>query len=254
MKWPAVLFALLLATACRERARPDEDLLRKARSASNAVRETVTAANLPDVSARCERGDAEACMQIGVVNAEGSLAPLIPQDDVRAFEMGTRACSLGSALGCANLGTLYKLGRGTAKDVPKARALFEKACDASSLLGCVLLGNLYRTGEGVPLDVARARKLYEDACSAGSPVGCNNLGSLLEKGDSSAEALQASAAAYRRGCEGGEAVSCYNLGAIYVKGVGVPEDRPRGLALLDLGCEMGHRRACEFAKLVAEKR
>jgi TPR repeat protein len=47
-----------------------------------------------------------------------------------------KACELGNAGGCNNLGVLYIDGLGVNQDYIKAAELFKKACDMGLELGC----------------------------------------------------------------------------------------------------------------------
>jgi hypothetical protein len=76
------------------------------------------------------------------VNANLGLAERIAQtsapatdDQARVFTY-TNQCNNGSMQGCANLGTMYLMGWGAAKDSSLAVSLFRKACDGGEKDGC----------------------------------------------------------------------------------------------------------------------
>ena len=74
----------------------------------------------------------------------------------------------GVPLGCSNLGFMYEIGRGVAKDESRAVQLYQKGCDRGDGLGCSVLGNMYADdGRGVPKDDNRAMQLNEKACAGG---------------------------------------------------------------------------------------
>jgi hypothetical protein len=65
-----------------------------------------------------------------------------------AVKLFSKACDMGSAVGCNNLGVMYYEGQGVRQDSFKAVELFTKACDMKSGLGCDILGSMYYHGEG----------------------------------------------------------------------------------------------------------
>jgi TPR repeat protein len=60
----------------------------------------------------------------------------VAQYKVKAAQLFQRACDLGNAAGCNNLGVLYDKGIGVAQDKVKAAQLFRKACDGGIAQGC----------------------------------------------------------------------------------------------------------------------
>lgn len=120
----------------------------------------------------CDLGNASGCNNLGLA-FESGLG--VPQDYQRAFELFERACGGGFAEGCNNQGALYEHGQGVALNLGDAQRLYAQACNHGAALGCSNLGVLYAEGRGVEADPAQAMQLFSDACSAGSSVGCNNL-------------------------------------------------------------------------------
>lgn len=120
----------------------------------------------------CDLGHAPACNNLGLAY-EGARG--VPQDHERAMAAFERACSNGFAEGCSNQGTLYEHGRGVAVNLGDAQRLYHLACRRGSALGCSNLGVLYAQGRGVNVDEAFAARLFAGACTAGSEVGCTNL-------------------------------------------------------------------------------
>jgi len=107
-------------------------------------------------------------------------------DESDAHELFDRACRLGDAVGCLQLGWWYEHAEPKTRDMKRAGALYLQACDAGEPTGCSNLGWMY--DEGL-LDGEKrpqvAMTLYDRACSEGSPAGCNNLaGHLLDDGNS----------------------------------------------------------------------
>jgi len=57
----------------------------------------------------------------------------------------TESCQAGSAESCNNLGAMYEVGEGVARDEARARELYSQACEAKARAACV---NLERLGDG----------------------------------------------------------------------------------------------------------
>ena len=125
----------------------------------------VGSAESTGLEARCDRGDAVACNDLGVGLLRGELGT---PDGRSAFRLFVRACDGGSADGCSNLGALYERGVGAPADVDAALALYERACIDGNALGCSNLGALYATGRGTERDREAAQHLFELACETGS--------------------------------------------------------------------------------------
>jgi len=120
----------------------------------------------------CDLGDAVQCNDLGVISLHGHGVPADPSVALRAFE---RSCAYGSPDGCSNLGALYENGVGVATNLMEAARLYERACANGGALGCSNLGALYARGRGVARDLAEARRLFTLACQNDSAAGCNNL-------------------------------------------------------------------------------
>ncbi|MEO8703941.1 MAG: tetratricopeptide repeat protein [Kofleriaceae bacterium] len=86
-----------------------------------------------------------------------------------------QACEARPAL-CKNLGVVFADGlAGTKQDLVRARTLYTKACDAGSAMGCNNLGSMWRHGDGGAKDPVKAKALFKQACDAGEKLGCTNL-------------------------------------------------------------------------------
>lgn len=70
------------------------------------------------------------------------------------------------------LGARLGLGQGVAKDLAAANRLFRKACDLGHAEACSNLGLSYENGWGVDEDLARAAAFYEQACTGQNASAC----------------------------------------------------------------------------------
>jgi hypothetical protein len=159
---------------------------------------------LADQQARCDSGDSYACYTLAGHYEHGSDGAKLDLDKAIAlyqkacaakqlstcFHLGMllddrkdgpgaldafrRACDLGSAAGCNNVGVAYFTGAGIPKDVDQGIAFYQKACDGKEGLACNNLGNIYKEGKAVKKDKARAKALFKAGCDAGNRSACTN--------------------------------------------------------------------------------
>ena len=141
---------------------------------------------VPDLRAGCEIGDARAC-SVAAMRIDDKFHP----HDF--FELAVRACDLGDADGCTNVGYAYENGEGAPKDMSRALASYTLACDRGNLLGCANAGVALE--HATPPDPARAAALFDRACPADTA-----------KRDT--EVCGNAAAFYRRRCDTGDAAAC----------------------------------------------
>jgi TPR repeat protein len=127
------------------------------------------------LSAECNGGNAEKCLDLGLRYADRTKARFDPYLAVPPL---TKACEGGLAVGCHSLGILYAAGwghRGVPQNFGRAAELFERACEGGDNEGCLALGRRYLNGEGVPQDERRAAELFEKVCKGGYAKGCDSL-------------------------------------------------------------------------------
>jgi TPR repeat protein len=95
--------------------------------------------------------------------------------------MYRKGCDLGNALGCMNLGSRYREGRGVPHDLALADRYLDKACRLDHADACHSQGQLVLARGGVAA-TAEARHLFQQACTLGSGWGCRaarDLGSTM---------------------------------------------------------------------------
>jgi TPR repeat protein len=202
--------------------------------------------------ARCARGFAVACRDLGRAHLTGER----PRDDRLAAAYATKACEIGEASGCADLGVLAATGRGLPQDDTRAAALERRACDAGSALGCSNLAVLAVEG-AVPMPPrpdepleggGRPIRLLRTACDAGVPEGCLNLGTVLAAGQLANGDPAGAARAFAKACGEGLALACHRLGLLAMR---QPEAAPGAdqAALQAQACRAAIAPACDLAKL-----
>lgn len=159
---------------------------------------------------KCDFGDFEACNDLGA-NYE------FLKDYNNAFKSYVKSCDGGIERSCANLGMLYELGLGVAKNPKKAIEIYTMSCNKSGVISCYYLANAYRKGEIVKQDYKAAMNAYVNACK-------------LE-----------------------DVPSCANIGSMYEAGLGVPKDEMRAYNIYRVACFRGFDKACPHMKRLAIK-
>ncbi len=180
---------------------------------------------------------AQACADLGFVlemdTGNGS-------DHEGAGRLFHRACSLGLASGCRNLGTKFLFGEIGATGNPPAPnhklavLYFRKACDLDAS-ECTWLGGSYESGEGVGKDLAEALRLHHKSCAAKDGYGCFNAAEAMGKlGKSTpAQILQI----YSLGCDYDDVRACAAASRRYEKGLGAKADPAKAEALRQKACQ-----------------
>ncbi|HTL32440.1 MAG TPA: tetratricopeptide repeat protein [Kofleriaceae bacterium] len=146
--------------------------------------------------------DGDGCIEIAMI------AINVKKDDALAVSMFEKACGLGAALGCSNLGIMYRDGQGVKKDIAKSRELLEKGCEGGSSRGCTVLGAMYSDGVGVKADAKKARELWEKGCAGKMKESCYDLATARLKGKGGPKDKAGAKEAYQAACDLGDDDGC----------------------------------------------
>lgn len=174
------------------------------------------------------------------------------------YELGSdllhQGCDLGDPFSCAQLGTLYRDGKGIAKDNDTAMGLFVRSCDLaqekpdnvkkleSNLgLGCYYAGqmihsNLAKNPNASELDKSDGFRYFDVACSLNSPEACLDLATYYAQLKQGEKAVHYS----KKACLAGHADVCFQ-NALQLHTAG---DDQNANYFLDIGCQMGNGDAC----------
>lgn len=116
----------------------------------------------------CDRGDASACLDAGVLYDHSFAALPQGSDPGKALAFYRKACALKSAKGCFAVGESYFVGWGkdekTSKRAADKAEAYRKACELGHAPGCRRLAEMYGSGTGVAKDKAKAAGLRVKAC------------------------------------------------------------------------------------------
>jgi Zn-finger nucleic acid-binding protein len=161
----ALLGALLGASERRDAHSPDEP--------SGAGLES----RLFDLERGCENAHGPSCAALYRHYREGSDAA-DPSSEIR---VARRLCELGVIKECRRAADRFRSGKGAAKRIDVAVALYEDACDHGNAGACAWAGYAYGRGEGVLEDRVRALTFYRRACAGGHRPSCDFLRRVDER-------------------------------------------------------------------------
>lgn len=153
---------------------------------------------------RCDKGDAQACLQLGRAEDEGTLRA--GRDVAKAVKHLRLACDKGVDEACAYAAMLYKKG-----DVEggkeAARAVLGTGCDRGGAVSCRELG--------LDLWYAKKRKQavapLQTACDKLDAVACASVAQVYLSGRGAKRDFAKARVALDRGCKGGQAQACKQL-------------------------------------------
>jgi hypothetical protein len=168
------------------------------------------------------------------------------------LEAHRKAAEAGDAAGMNNLGVMYAIGKGVAKNDAEALRWFRKAVEGGQ--GMTNLGNMYSAGRGVAKDDVEAAHLYRKAAETGDPGGMNNFGNMLAAGrglkKDDAEAVRW----YRRAADAGDVHGMANVGLMYENGRGVPRNEAEALRWYRRAVDAGNDNAIDWLKRLQRSR
>jgi hypothetical protein len=184
---------------------------------------------------------AERSCKLNVRAACGNAGGLFIQlgDEARALASLRRGCDADDLASCNNLGSFY-LTKGDAQSYQRAAELFTKLCARSNEPSCANLAQLLVLGRGVAKDVPRARTLAERTCREKINVGCNTYGMILVE----ASEAKPAAEAFQQGCDLDAPAACDNLAQMYRDGTGIAADKEQAVKYFRRACDAGWAHSC----------
>jgi hypothetical protein len=154
----------------------------------------------------------------------GSLTAAQPNQPAKALAQLQAACDKGDGQACYDLGTRYEQGDGVAKNADRAVTLYERSCEIGYAGNCWYLGTIYEDGGFglVAPNVSRAAALYRKGCDRGDGNACFSLGLLYKAGKGVPRNPAAAAAFIRKGCVDLASGVCEDSGglAVHMTGLG----------------------------------
>lgn len=134
--------------------------------------------------------------------------------NVQALALYRRAVEAGSVDAVVDVGMMYELGLGTARDPAVALRSYRTAAQAGSARGMLAVGQSYEKGVGVRRNYAQARDWYLRAAKAGSAEAMNSIGALYDRGLGIRRSRSRAIRWYVRAAEAGSPLARANLAAL----------------------------------------
>lgn len=181
---------------------------------------TAATESLPDIAGKYSAflsGDAKAAYALGEI-------ALAPQQKAELLEAAAKG---GYADAQYELGNIYKLGDGFARDQSKAVTWWREAAAQGHALACMKIADAYRFGKGVPRNETEARFWLTKAADAGNIEARQ----ILYK-ESERDAVTASAKAGNRDAQ-------VRLANIYRYGLDAPKNLHKAARLYALAASAG---------------
>jgi len=137
---------------------------------------------VPVLQHAASAGSAEGAHRLALLYAQG--VDGIAHDDARALELFEKAAATGHVRAEINAGMLYFYGRGTTKDLVKARAWLEKAAATNDPYALYALGRaMDETQDAALADPVRSADLYKRAALQGHTLAALRYGLALAEGN-----------------------------------------------------------------------
>lgn len=192
----------------------------------------------------CALRNADACVHLGVLTED--------DEPIRRAAF-SRACELGSVLGCGRLAN-HRVAHDPPSVQPEAVAPLRRACAEGDALCCYQLGVIQRDGVGGPdgpKDLTEAERCFERSCAGDMPDGCINLGQLRTQRATTEAERVAALTHTERACALGDAQACGIVGYERMRGTTVPRDLAQGERMMVRACELGWGPSClDIARFV----
>lgn len=120
-----------------------------------------------ELETKCEDGDMDSCY--GVAKAYE------PLNTERSIMLHMRACNLGEARSCWQLGKIYREGINIPRDFQYSFEYYKLSCEKGLGEGCFEIGKVYYYGIAIARSLNKAMKYYEIACGYGHFRSCSNV-------------------------------------------------------------------------------
>ncbi len=197
-------------------------------------------------TAKCEKGDVEACTRLGHMYYNRWDWGLEKESDrPKARVFFKKACDLGDMLACHQLAGMHAGGRGGRQDHPMAHRLHEKACSGGIAESCADKAWLHAYASERK-DLGSARKYYEKACAMGHEASCFQAGKFMYDGKGGSKDLATAKKLFKKACDYGYSGGCVGLAASYLSGWGGNIDKRRAAKLLKKACDDKNPEGCHI--------
>ncbi len=147
----------------------------------------------------------------------------------KAFAYCLKAAHEKHPLSMFRLGYMYDIGKGTKKDITKAKHWYELAAQDDIPAAIYNLGYMYQHGEGVNVDLNKARALYLRSADLGLLPAMYRLAQMLIKGEGGSRDYLKAKYWHTLAAKNGFGNSMYKLAGMYERGLGTNRDKEKAL-------------------------
>ncbi|MDX2092385.1 MAG: hypothetical protein SFX73_31265 [Kofleriaceae bacterium] len=131
------------------------------------------------------------------------------RDSDAAQEWFVRACKLGVANGCTNVGAYFwTRDEASPADDACGKRLFELACNAGEAFACGMFGRVLAAEAETPEQQQAARRQLDSACTTYGAMSCRMYALHLEKGELGPSDPATVRALMVRACSTGDDAAC----------------------------------------------
>jgi len=170
--------------------------------------------------------------------------PTAAREQVRvALSEWRAAAGQGHVLAQYNLGNLYHLGKGVAKNEATAAQWYKKAADQGYAMAQYCLGNVYLHGGGVARDPVEAAKWFQKAAEQGSAEAQGGLGTMYSEGLGVKQSYAKAIEWWKKAAVQGNVHSQYDLGVNHSAGRGVAKDMLEAVKWFSMAAQQGYAKA-----------
>lgn len=139
-------------------------------------------AAMPFFTKACNGESAEGCAALSVATDPDEEQPNFAALAKTSFGYASRACDLGSAVGCEKAGDMVGDDYYKIEDLTKAFRFYMRGCNLGRGISCWSAAQARFKGKGIPKDGMEGVKLLVKACSGGSVDECNDAANVFEEG------------------------------------------------------------------------
>ena len=187
-----------------------------------------------------ERGNASGQANLGIMYKKGRG---VTQDYAEALKWLRKAADQNNSTGMCSLGEMYQNGYGVTQDNYEALKWFRKAADQKHKTAYAWMGYMYEFGHGVTKDLSQAKAWYQKGADAGDDYSKNKLKeSQFANVSSSSSTSSSSSSSYDSEIAGKSAGDINTLGVNYELGKnGKTKDLAKALKYYKIAADKGDR-------------
>ena len=178
-------------------------------AARTAMMEGRYAEAFPEIKRAAEAGFAKAQFNLAMLYRDGRSVPASPELYRKWIEA---SAAQEFSLALFSLGLDYDVGRGVAKDLPRALRYYERAAEAGDTMAAYNAGQIHLMGEGVvPPDHVKAIRYIELSAEAEEGKALMTLGYIYETGLTGLQDIDLSRDYYYRAEASGEPAAAESI-------------------------------------------